>query len=61
MQAFGDCLKQVLRSSRCGAGAKISDYDRHSDYEPDIGWGGRLAIALVIVVFLLGSLGWLFV
>lgn len=35
--------------------------DKRPEVVPDIGWGGRLALALLLVVFGLGALGWLMV
>jgi hypothetical protein len=33
--------------------------DKWPEHTPDIGWGGRLTLLLVFLVFLLAAFGWL--
>lgn len=40
----------------------VSGWDKHPpEYEPDIGWGGRLLLLGIVIVFGLGAFGWLLV
>lgn len=42
----------------------VSGWDKNPPpdaHQPEIGWGGRLLLSAIIVMFGLGSLGWLLV
>lgn len=36
----------------------MNGWDRDPRYEPDIGWGGRLMLAGLVILFLFGAFGW---
>jgi len=42
----------------------VSGWDKNpppDEYQPDIGWGGRIILLVVVLVFGLGAFGWLLV